>query len=621
MYCSTLVVIVFLQELLFLTGITLTNSQRTNARQATNKIPPTVAVPGQGTLIGKEILLARPQKVTAFLGIPYAQPPIGQRRFAPPVTDPIVSWSGPRNATQFAPSCHQDLKLIKHHEMLYRKLLPSDWEDPGYSEDCLFLNLYIPDDPPPTEGWPVMVWFHGGDFNTGTPAIWDATVFVNKQKILVVTVAYRLNIFGFFTTTTAEAPGNYGMLDQVAALDWVQQNIQHFNGSHDNVVIAGHNAGAISVGLHIVSPLSKGKFAKAITMSGDPISTVRTPELEAPIADQVGERFACFIRNRTRLIECLRRVQASVLLRETADIETWGPIIDITTTNSTDPFLPMSPRDILETGNFNAVPLMAGFTSNEQSLAYLESLENPGDEGKMTFNKFDSLIRDEILALISGTGDNSSTCESKPQMVADAVLFFYKPYPQTEDTSVYRDRYLALQTDKNYAASLTLLASRVSRQKETFVYRFDYRPITQLVVRDIPEWAGVPHMFELPFVWGLPHMFGSSIVWRSSDKNLADVMMRMVGKFIRSGNPTLDIVQWDPFNEQSPGILTINRTISKSDVEAIDHRILAFWNDYYPSLIQETMNFCCNATNAAEGTHFENKFYGIVIGTLILLYI
>ncbi|KAH0540355.1 hypothetical protein KQX54_016515 [Cotesia glomerata] len=476
-------------------------------------------------------------------------------------------------------------------------------------------------DPPPTEGWPVMVWFHGGDFNTGTPAIWDATVFVNKQKILVVTVAYRLNIFGFFTTTTAEAPGNYGMLDQVAALDWVQQNIQHFNGSHDNVVIAGHNAGAISVGLHIVSPLSKGKFAKAITMSGDPISTVRTPELEAPIADQVGERFACFIRNRTRLIECLRRVQASVLLRETADIETWGPIIDITTTNSTDPFLPMSPRDILETGNFNAVPLMAGFTSNEQSLAYLESLENPGDEGKMTFNKFDSLIRDEILALISGTGDNSSTCESKPQMVADAVLFFYKPYPQTEDTSVYRDRYLALQTDKNYAASLTLLASRVSRQKETFVYRFDYRPITQLVVRDIPEWAGVPHMFELPFVWGLPHMFGSSIVWRSSDKNLADVMMRMVGKFIRSGNPTLDIVQWDPFNEQSPGILTINRTISKSDVEAIDHRILAFWNDYYPSLIQETMNFCCNATNAAEGTHFENKFYGIVIGTLILLYI
>ena len=103
----------------------------------------------------------------------------------------------------------------------------------------------------------------------------------------MVTVAYRLNILGFFTTTDAESPGNYGMLDQVAALDWIQKYIEFFDGSPNNIIIYGHSAGAISVGLHLMSPLSKGKFHKAIAMSGDAVNSVRTPQDEMPIVDQV----------------------------------------------------------------------------------------------------------------------------------------------------------------------------------------------------------------------------------------------------------------------------------------------------------------------------------------------
>ncbi|KAK0168609.1 hypothetical protein PV327_002388 [Microctonus hyperodae] len=387
------------------------------------------------------------------------------------------------------------------------------------------------------------------------------------------------------------------MLDQVAALDWIQRNIEQFNGSPQNVVIAGHSSGAISVGLHMLSPLSKGKFSKAIAMSGDAIGSVRTPELEAPIVEQIADRFTCFPRPRSALMECLRRLPAAILLKETADIETWGPIVDVDTNNLTTPFLPMHPKDILNTENFNPVPFMTGYTSNEQALAYLETVDNAEDDGKLSPAKFDSMIRDETIAAIRTPGDNATTCESKPHTVADAVLFLYKPYPPTSDPAILRDRYLHLQTDKNYAAGLTLLASRVSRHdQQAFVYRFDYRPRTFQVARDVPDWAGVPHMFELPFVWGLPHTFVRTIPWNDSDKNLAEVMMMMIGNFVRTGIPSLHNVRWEPFTDDSPGILIINTTINMSDINAIDYRAFAFWNEYYPMLIEESMNNCCNTT-------------------------
>nr|QCC89021.1 carboxylesterase 6 [Meteorus pulchricornis] len=602
-YPITLVIIVFAHEFIFINGNAESNAQISYPRQRIGREPPTVTIPDQGILVGKEIPLARPQKVTVYLGVPYAHPPIGSRRFTPPVTDPPVSWQGSRNATQFASSCQQVSDRRKLHESLYRRLLPPTWVDPGVSEDCLYLNIYIPDGTPPSDGWPVMVWFHGGDFNTGTPAIWDATIFVNEQKILVVTVAYRLNIFGFFTTTDAEAPGNYGMLDQVAALDWIQRNIKQFEGSPQNVVIAGHSSGAISVGLHMLSPLSKGKFTKAIAMSGDAIGSVRTPELEAPIVDQVADRFTCFQRPRSALMECLRRLPAAILLKETSDIETWGPIVDVDTNNSTEPFLPMHPKDIINTMNFNPVPLITGYTSNEQALAYLETAENPADDGKLTPAKFDTLIRDEIIAAVRVPGDNTTMCESKPHTVADAVLFLYRPYPPTNDSAILRDRYLHVQTDKNYAAGLTLLASKVSeRDKQAYVYRFDYRPRTSVVARNVPDWAGVPHMFELPFVWGLPHTFPSVISWDYRDKDMARVMMTMIANFVRTGSPSLLNVRWEPYTDDVPGILIINTTINMSDVNAIDYRALAFWNEYYPLLVEESMNNCCNITYSTAAT-------------------
>ncbi|XP_023246553.1 carboxylesterase 5A [Copidosoma floridanum] len=454
----------------------------------------------------------------------------------------------------------------------------------------------------PSEGWPVMVWFHGGDFNTGTPAIWDASIFVSKQKILVVTVAYRLNILGFFTTADGESPGNYGLLDQIAALNWIKDNIELFDGSSSNIIIYGHSSGAISVGLHMMSPLSRGKFAKAIAMSGDAISSVRMPQEEMTVIDEVADKFGCY-RNTDDLMECLRNVEIDTLIRETADIETWGPIVDADTNNWTGgPFLPKHPRDMVQANEIYAVPLVAGFTSNEQALSYIESIGSENVDGRLPMHQFESLIREESSAAVIAPEENS-TCELKPELVTDAVLFYYRPYPPTKDPKHLRDRFLDLQTEKNYAAGLTQLADKVSSHStraQAFVYRFDYRARTQAVTRDVPDWAGVPHMFELPFVWGLPYATGTNIQWNAADKKMTDLMMTMLATFARTGNPSISTIKWEPFSDKDPGILIIERNIEMSDSSAVDYKALAFWNEYYPNVLNAAINNCCNATNAVS---------------------
>ncbi|XP_015599489.1 carboxylesterase 5A [Cephus cinctus] len=592
-----------LQQFLFLGILTPVYTQRTHARQGINREAPIVQIPEQGTLIGKEIFLTRTQRVLQYLGIPYAQPPIGPGRFSAPITNPLPSWRGNRTATQFGPSCQQVSGNKKLHEIHYIQLLPPDQPDPGFSEDCLFLNIFVPDGNRPPDGWPVMVWFHGGDFNTGTPAIWDASIFVTKQKTLVVTVAYRLNILGFFTTTDAAAPGNYGMLDQIAALDWIRKNIEIFGGSSSNIVIYGHSSGAISVGLHMLSPLSRGKFSKAIALSGDAIGSVRTPEAEEPVVDLVADKFGCIRRPTYKLMECLRRTGAELLVQVSSDIETWGPIVDAETTNSSDPFLPEHPKDILDSGNFNAVPLLTGFTNNEQALVYSQAI---GGDGGINLMKFESLIEEEITAAIQ-MPDENSTCEVKPHLAVDAVLFFYRPHPPNQNPAVLRDKYLDFQTEKNYASGLTLMAGKLSRKEQAFVYRFDYRPRTVSVTKNVSEWAGVPHMFELQFIWGLPYTVGSTTQWNAADKKMADVMMTMMTNFAKSGNPSQPNIKWEPFTENNPGILIINRNINMSDSSSVDYKALAFWNEYYPMVLDEAMNNCCNMT--AGSMSFDHYSY------------
>jgi para-nitrobenzyl esterase len=200
-------------------------------------------------------------KIKIFRGIPFAAPPIGPLRWKEP--HPVASWKGVRKATEFAPRCMQSRVF---EDMVFR--------DSGPSEDCLYLNVWTPNLSPSAK-LSVMVWIYGGGFQAGSPSEprQDGEQLAHKG-VVVVSMSYRLGIFGFFShpELTKESPhhasGNYGLLDQVAALQWVQKNIAAFGGDPDSVTIFGESAGSFSVSGLIASPHSKGLIRRAIGESG-----------------------------------------------------------------------------------------------------------------------------------------------------------------------------------------------------------------------------------------------------------------------------------------------------------------------------------------------------------------
>ena len=200
--------------------------------------------------------------VHTFLGIPFAKPPVGPLRFAPP--EAPEPWSGVRDGTSQPAICPQNVTMNMEGLKELKLTLPPV----SMSEDCLYLNIYTPAHAQEGSNLPVMVWIHGGALTVGMASMYDGSVLAATEDVVVVAIQYRLGVLGFFSTGDEHARGNWGFLDQVAALRWVQQNIAHFGGNPDRVTIFGESAGGISVSSHVVSPMSKGLFHRAIMESG-----------------------------------------------------------------------------------------------------------------------------------------------------------------------------------------------------------------------------------------------------------------------------------------------------------------------------------------------------------------
>ena len=221
----------------------------------------------QGKACGKTI---NEGKVLAFLGLPYAAPPVGELRWKAP--QPPVKWKGARDATRFGAHCAQNHVF---DDMIF--------QDSGASEDCLFLNVYAPADANAKSKLPVMFWIHGGGYSGGASSEPRHNGdFLPLKGVVLVTINYRLGVFGFLATSDLAkeangAVGNYGLMDMVAALQWVKANIKNFGGDPDNVTIFGESAGSLAVSTLMASPAARGLFQKAIGESGaafgDPLPT------------------------------------------------------------------------------------------------------------------------------------------------------------------------------------------------------------------------------------------------------------------------------------------------------------------------------------------------------------
>lgn len=305
---------------------------------------------------------AAPQGGVVFKGIPYAQLPVGPLRWREP--QGVVSWRGVRDASHFSPACVQNPFGTDSFLVPLAKLYGSGYapRQIAMSEDCLYLNVWMPQWPSQSSS-AVLFWIHGGSNRVGnaSESEYDGSA-LTRRGVVVVTINYRLGALGFFShpEPTSESPhrasGNYGLLDQVAALQWVHTNIAAFGGDPSRVSVFGESAGSINIGLLLCSPLSKGLFAHAIMESGPVFLSLRASPLEK------GERFGKKVAEALGMgggpeIDRLRSLAPEVVTQKAIDM---AKSIDNPGTLADGWFLRESPGDIFAGGRQLAADFVIG---------------------------------------------------------------------------------------------------------------------------------------------------------------------------------------------------------------------------------------------------------------------
>lgn len=307
------------------------------------------------------------------------------------------------------------------------------WNPPGkVSEDCLYLNVWVPYNRPRTRRSPVMVWIYGGGFYSGTTTLnlYDGKILADHNNIIVVSIGYRVGAFGFLSLDDPSAPGNAGMFDQLMGLEWVQQNIRHFGGDPNSVTLFGESAGSVSVSLHLLSPLSHGKFKRAILQSGTanmPWATLSQSEAKRRSLELASILGCQKTDQMTEVADCLRRFTPQRLADEQFVARgilqfPFLPVVDGT-------FLPDKPVKLLNRGAFKRCPLLTGFNVNEGSYFIIYELTQYMNltHITMTRDQFQHAVKDLFYFF-----------PQYPQKInpfaLDALSYQYTNWPDQSDT-------------------------------------------------------------------------------------------------------------------------------------------------------------------------------------------
>ena len=434
-----------------------------------------------------------------FKGIPYALPPVGERRWKPPAEVPV--WDDERDATHFGPACQQP---SAPPGSIYAETYPA------MSEDCLSLNIWAP---VASNNAPVFVWIHGGNLIRGSSqqAMFDGANLA-ERGIVVVTINYRLGVFGYFAhrELSAESPegvsGNYGLLDQIAALHWVKRNIAAFGGNAANVTIAGESAGGLAI-LHLLaSPRAHGLYAKAIVQSASlmNIPALKRAEFGLPSGEAVGDHFVAAAGAKS--VADLRALDSNsiTMLAQQARFASTA-VVD-------GRVLPRQLVETFERGEQAHVPLMTGFTSGEIRTMRTVLNPPPPDGAQYNAKQYEAAIRKNYGEL------------------ADAFLRYY---PSTE----IEQSILAAVRDGFFTwTSQRLVRNQAALGLPTYLYYFDHG-------YPAADDAGI-HAFHASEV---PYMFGTidrtTALWpkipdTQAERDLSAAMVDYWASFARSGVPS-----------------------------------------------------------------------------------
>ncbi|MGB3777676.1 MAG: carboxylesterase family protein [Tunicatimonas sp.] len=460
--------------------------------------------------------------IRVFRGVPFAQPPVGNLRWQAP--QPVQPWEGVRQADTFGPRAMQRFIFS---DMNFR----SD----GVSEDCLYLNVWTPAQSA-DEKLPVLVYFYGGGFvaGDGSEYRYDGESMA-RQGIVTLTVNYRLGAFGFFAhpELTKESPrqasGNYGLLDQAAALQWVHDNIAAFGGDPDRVTIAGESAGSFSVSAQMASPLARDLIAGAIGESGSLLASSRLTTLAE--AEQAGQQLAKLINAPS--LTALRAVPADSLLAATARAD--APRFTITIDGY---FFPQSPDTIYAAGQQAPVPLLLGWNSAESIYQGLLGDQEPTPENyAAAVNELYGDRTPDILQHYPGTTQEevmqSATDLASDQFIGFGTWKWGQVHTQTSEQPVYRYYYTRPRPP--------------GRQAEDAVASLEAGAV---VAAPSPP-AGAVHSAEIEYALGnLPT--NRVFDWQPEDYRVSAIMQGYFVNFIKTGDPNgLGLPQWPAADAQN----------------------------------------------------------------------
>jgi para-nitrobenzyl esterase len=480
----------------------------------------------QGKIHGK---LINDGKVREFLGIPYAAPPVGDLRWKAP--QPPAHWKGVRDATRFGAHCAQN--------HLFDDIV---FQDDSPSEDCLFVNVYAPAVEKASSGLPVMFWIHGGGYEVGSGSEPRHNGdFLPTKGVVLVTINYRLGVFGFLATTdlaneAGGAAGNYGLMDMVAALHWVHDNIAKFGGDPGNVTIFGESAGSSAVCTLMASPLAQGFFEKAIGESGGAMSLGAPGRRTLEEVEQRDQQWAVSLGAPT--MADLRAMPAEKILDAAAQKGAPGfwPVID-------DRLLTEPVADTYAAGKQAHVPLLAGWNGDEQhDLSVGMTAEKWKEFAATTFGDNAS----EFLTFFPGGSDE--------QAVRSAIDY-------------ESDSFIAFDTWKWIEAQ--------AKTGDAPVYRYHFEQPAPPSKFHPGSYAF--HSDDIEYVFGtLDTRPGAE--WRPEDRKLSEQMMDYWTNFAKTGDPNgPGLPEWPRFDKDGVVIHMDSTITSGPDTTQARYEFLLKW--------------------------------------------
>jgi para-nitrobenzyl esterase len=453
-----------------------------------------------------------------FQGIPYAAPPVGAQRWRDP--RPPARWSGVRDATQPGPACAQ---------------LPGELPEGSTSEDCLYLNVTAP---AAARHRPVVVWIHGGGFFMGAGANYDARRLAERGNVVVVTINYRLGVFGYFGMPGLAGSGTFGLADQQAALRWVRQNAGAFGGDPHNVTVAGQSAGAMSVCAQLTSPRATGLFDKAVLQSG----SCATGYLDN--FEYRGEEAATIFQPLSSVAGFGKEIAASLGCTDVACLRGL-PATDLMAVQQAfiqpaygTPLLPRYPADAVRDGRFHRVPVLSG-TTHDEATPWIAAYDQGKPMSDQTF--------DEVLTETFGAQAGAVRTE----------------YPVGEHGSAALT-WAAIVTDRMWACPQYTTSQGLAAQ--TWVHQYEFADPAPPPLSPAPPTMplGTQHASDL---WSFFDLGGYQPPFTPAQQRLSDQMIDYWTAFAATGDPNrAGGPDWPRFSQHHPYV----QSLAPDDIKGVD---------------------------------------------------